>query len=299
MLKKENSSFVFVISVRNPEDDKVNDYDCIEAVLHKTVQSLIRQTYENIHIIIVCHRIPSWSDGIGDKVSFLNVSGISVFPPNQNSVRVDKGLKYIIGVLYAVSIFNPKLIMPMDSDDYVNTSLAKTLICKKHFRNKFDGYVINKGLHVTLDITPDYLIDYKTAYLIKGFDRTCGSCRIFKARSLRERIGSIDISLENKFSIWPSKSQNLSVKVPSKPVEYLSDISKSSYSHENSIVNILGRHINQEAYFRLLPLSLIGAAKGCGHGNHDGPKQGLVHKDKAIGSFSTQNFCHDFGLYNK
>ncbi|KAI9132430.1 hypothetical protein [Acaryochloris sp. CCMEE 5410] len=299
IIRKDKGAFVFVIPVRNPRDQKVVDYSCIEAVLHETVKSLVQQTYLHTHIVIVCHKIPPWSKSIGSKVTFLNVSNIPTFPPDENPVRVDKGLKYIIGILYAKHNLNPFLIMPIDADDYVNIRLARKLVNKGQFNKNLDGYILKKGLHVNLEIAPDYSVDYEAAYVVREFDRTCGSCRVFKTDALIKSIETIDSDIASKFSCWPLRSQNASVTVPAEPVVWLSNISQPHYLSENNIVNILGRHINQSAYFKLVPLNFIGAAKGCGHGNHDGPKQGKIHMDKSIGTISVQKFCSDFGILNQ
>lgn len=299
MTRRDQEAFVLVIPVRNPQDKKVVNYSCIEAVLHETVRSLTQQTYSPTHIIIVCHKIPSWAGAIGNNVTFLNVSNIPAFLPNTNPVRVDKGLKYIIGILYAKYTLNPGLIMPMDADDYVNVKLASKLANKGKFNKEVDGYILKKGLHIKLQISADYSVNYEAAYLVKEFDRTCGSCRVFKTDALMKSIKAIDIDIASKFSCWPLRSQNASVTVPAEPVMWLSDISQPHYLSENNIVNILGRHINQGAYFNLVPLAFVGAAKGCGHGNHDGPKQGEVHMDKSIRTVSAQQFCSDFGILNE
>lgn len=299
MPRRDKGTFVFVIPVRNPQDQKVADYSCIETVLHETVKSLIQQTYRHTHIVIVCHKIPPWSKSIGSKVTFLNVSDIPTFPPDENPVRVDKGLKYIIGILYAKHNLNPSLIMPMDADDYVNIKLASKLVNKGKFNKNLDGYILKKGLHVNLEIAADYSVDYEAAYVVREFDRTCGSCRVFKTDALIKSIEIIDSDVVKRFSLWPARSPNASVNVPIEPVMWLSHLTRPNFSNENSIVNILGRHINQDPYFKLLPLSLVGAAKGCGHGNHDGPKQGAIHKDKLVGKFSTQKFLRTFGAVEK
>lgn len=302
MTRKDKEAFVLVIPVRNPQDQKVIDYSCIEAILHETVRSLTQQSYSHTHIVIVCHKIPSWGGTIGNNVTFLNVSNIPAFPANKNPVRVDKGLKYIIGILYAKNNLNPDLIMPMDADDYVNVKLASKLVKKDKF-NRFnsnrDGYILKKGLHVNLQIAADYSVNYEVAYLVEEFDRTCGSCRVFKTDALMKSIETIDVDIASRFSYWPLRSQNASVTVPAEPVMWLSDISQPHYLSENNIVNILGRHIKQSPYFKLAPLNFVGAAKGCGHGNHDGPKQGEVHMDKIIGNISAQQFCSNFGILNK
>ncbi|NER78120.1 MAG: glycosyltransferase family 2 protein [Leptolyngbya sp. SIO1D8] len=299
MDRKKRNSFVFIIPVRNPGDTKVRDYQCIEAALRETVRSLTQQTWENIHVIVVCHTVPLWSSEYGDRVTFLNVKNSPVFPPNTNPVRVDKGLKYILGILYAKNILDPALIMPMDADDYVNVNLAKELIWKNKFNLLSDGYVVRQGLHVNLEITSEYLIKYENAYQIRNFNYSCGSCRIFKINPLLKKLKSIDSNIIEEFTCWPPKSSDFSLDVPKEPVVWLSDHSRSSYLDEDSIVNILGRHINQKPYFKLSPLSLIGAAKGCGHGNHDGPRQGEIHQDKLIDSFPIQQFYDEFGLLER
>ena len=79
-MRQKRNSFVFVIPVRNPKDDKVTDYQCIETALCETVLSLTSQTWKNTHVVIVCHHIPDWSSRFRDKVTFLNVDHIPIFP---------------------------------------------------------------------------------------------------------------------------------------------------------------------------------------------------------------------------
>lgn len=294
---KNGDTFVFVIPIRNPWDDKVSDYNCIEEVLKKTVESLYSQTYSDTFTVIVCHKVPSWPQKFGDKVTFLNVSHIPIFPPNRNQVKVDKGLKYIIGSLYARTILDPKFIMLMDADDYVNINLASSLINKyESQKTNVDGYLIKKGIHVDLEINPDYTIHYKNAYLVQKFNQSCGTCRIFKTESLIQKIQGIDPEIEAKFSHWPDKAIDSSIDVTCEPVTWLNEATQSNYLNEDSIVNILGRHIKQGQYFNFSPLSIVGAAKGCGHGNHDGPRQGKAHQDKVIKKFPIKKFYEDFGI---
>ena len=184
----------------------------------------------------------------------------------------------------------------MDADDYVNITLARNLIWRSRFSRGIDGYMVKKGLHVNLRITSEYAIKYEAAYQIKGFDQSCGSCRIFKAEALVRKLKAIAPNIIEQFSQWPAKVADSSITVPVEPITWLSDISKSTYLTEDSMVNILGRHIHQKDYFRFSKLSLIGAAKGCGHGNHDGPRQGEIHQDKLMGEFPLAKFYREFGV---
>jgi|GEM_PF-5046872 hypothetical protein len=298
-LFRANQNFSFIIPVRNPFDEKVSDYRVIETLLRKTIDSLTKQQGVKSNVIVVCHQVPSWSMAFGEQVTFLDVSKSSVFPPNTNPVRVDKGLKYAIGALYSKKTFDPGLIMLMDADDYVNCNLAQSLIGFNPFSFKLDGYLITKGIHVALEVNKDYSVNYIESYLVKDFDKTCGSCRVFRSNSLLEKLRYIDADIEKYFSDWPQRKNDGSVEVTEKSILWLSEKTKSSYMNEDNIVNILGRHINQNRYLKLKPISMVGAAKGCGHGNHDGPKQGNMHKDKILEEYPIEKFSALFGIKEK
>lgn len=293
---KENGAFVFIIPIRNPEDDKVKDYNTIEHLLKRTLQSLNSQTYHSVHTVVVGHRVPAWMSEFANA-TFLDIAKSPVFPPNTNHVRVDKGLKYIIGTLYAVQQLNPELVMLMDADDYVNVHLASQMIHKSAKTLKhYDGFLIHKGAQVNLLIQPDYSVDYQQAYIVRKFDQTCGSCRVFGVDALLKPIKAIAPDLETQFKHWPSKNHSSAIEVPQEPVAWLNEVTKATYLAEESIVNVLGRHIDQETHFTFAKTSLVGAAKGCGHGNHDGPRQGAIHNDKIIKPYHIARFLADFGL---
>ena len=300
----EPSSFTFIIPVRHPQGNKVKDYRSIEAALYETVKSLCRQTYENIHIVVVCHKVPDWSCKNNAKVTFLDINNSPVFPSNAWT-QLDKGLKYIIGILYAQSNLNSRLIMLMDADDYVNASLAEYLMVKNNFKKSEDGYIINTGIHVEMEIQPNYTIDYRKAYIVKDFYATCGSCRIFYAQPLYQKINSLDSALKLKFDHWPCPDSNGAIEVSTELVNFLSEVTMDRVNeknriNQNSIVSIIGRHVrlkNRDFKFLLLPF--LGAAKGCGHGNHEGVRQGAIHYSRVTGNLSIDEFLNGFGLDNE
>jgi hypothetical protein len=79
-------------------------------------------------------------------------------------------------------------------------------------------------------------------------------------------------------------------------IRWLREKTRRGHEDEDGIVNILGRHKYQEGHFDFQPIHLLGAAKGCGHGNHDGPKQGKIHRRHVIGEIPVDEFLETFGV---
>jgi Glycosyl transferase family 2 len=295
---RERRPFVFVIPVRNPGDDKVRDYATVEALLDKTLRSVLQQTHGNIRVVVVCHGKPKNAVTRDSRVVYLDVSRTGVFRPNCNVVQIDKGLRYVIGVAFAMREFQPELVMLMDADDYVNTGLADLAISEWPRQRDIDGFLIESGLHVQLKVGPRHDIAYENAIIVGGFNFTCGSCRIFSAARLRQRLEGISPDILDRLA-GCKPARNGSFRISATQARWLYGITlqkpaEPGLAHE--LVHALGRHIRQEGIFRFFPLPILGAAKGCGHGNHDGPRAGALREDWAIGDLSIPAFERMFGL---
>jgi hypothetical protein len=304
--------FAFIIPVRNPDDSKVKDYEIIELLLDTTLRSLVKQNNANIHIVVVSHRTSKAVSSLPQNTTFLNVDHIDTFKAGRNSVHIDKGFKYVIGILFAVRHFNPRFIMPMDADDYVHINLSSHVREIAHQANALiDGFILRRGVHVQMRIASKRKIIYDHAYEVFDFNRTCGSCRIFNAKKLSSTISSRISGVDAKFSDWPEPDSSNTVLVPSEPVywldevsnltnnlpeDWLDDVSYLSNLPEASFIYALGNHVDQDVYFNFVQLKLAGAAKGCGHGNHDGRRRGAVHLDRAVATYPIKKFLVDFGL---
>ena len=144
--------FTFVICLRNPGDKIVKNYQLIETLLEKTVSSLFKQTYSNVHVVIVCNRTPAWAANYGKSLHILNVSNSPVFLPDHSHKNIDKGLRWSIGSLFTLAKHGARYVMLMDADDYVNIHLAKYLIDLKDTDDNVDFYMIDKGIHTSLHL---------------------------------------------------------------------------------------------------------------------------------------------------
>ena len=208
-------------------------------------------------------------------------------------------LKFIAGILYARAKFSPDLIMRVDADDYVNVNLAKysyeTLV-ELSDKQAIDGYLIDKGAQIEMSASPDNKIIYGKTFLVKKFNSSCGTCRVFRKEALYKKISDMHPDILEKTDDWFSGVRGNCLIFPPNVLDWLDEISKDNYAEEWHPVNILGRHINQKPYFSFELLPFVGAAKACGHGNHDGPREGKIHEDKIICQLPFIFFKKNFGV---
>lgn len=298
-------SFTFILPVIHPESYQVSNYAHVEMILKRTLETLKRQSSNDVNVVVVCCKIPSWSEEIGENIFFIDVSDSEVFKPNPDSGnnvglrRVDRGLKILLGMLYAKSKFKTNLFMRVDADDYVNTHLAEHSLKafeKLSQRESFDGYILRKGLHVEVSITPNNDIQYGETYLVKDFDRSCGSCFIFKEATLTQKMLKIHSEIFDKANHWFFDAKGQSFTVPAEVSDWLYEVCQESFFEEWHLINILGRHIGLGKYMNFTPLTFMGAAKACGHGNHAGARRGGIHTDRAVCKLPTRFFESTFGV---
>ena len=110
----------FITSVRHPLNS--NSYPRVIQLLDRTLSSVCRQTDRDFQVVVVCNEIPDLSSR--DNVHFTKVD---FPPPNRNAsaetgldaIRLDRGTKYFVGLLYAAR-FEPSHVMFFDADDYLS-----------------------------------------------------------------------------------------------------------------------------------------------------------------------------------
>ena len=300
-------NFVFVVPLRNPDDIAVNDYSLIEALLKSTIRSLLSDPESTSRVLVVCHRTPAWAQDFAGRVVFLTVGHSRAFESDATQeltpvqrfakVRVDKGIRHIVGTLVAHQLYQPDFIMPFDADDYVHKDLI-SFVRENHVENsQSEGYVIVNGVEAMLDIGHDP-ISVKRAFKVAGFDKLCGSCRIFDARKLTDKL-THDIP---DYPTWqaklcPARGDEVELPIPSELSDAVMSVAQEHLSQRRrGIVFVAGSHVRQFPPFHLQPLAFRGAAKGCGHGNHTGSNGGRVHWKQVRGWMSNSRFTQDFGL---
>ena len=161
---------VFLISLRHK--DSAKDFTTVEYFLSLTLQSICGQTDGNFKVIVVCNEKPNVAFH-DERVHFHVVNfpaPLNTAPAESKEVVapkfVDKGTKYMSGLLYAKQ-FSPSHVFILDSDDWVNINLVKYL----HSQPKQPVWYVNKGYFVNFPSK-----EYKRR---SGLCRYCGSTFIY------------------------------------------------------------------------------------------------------------------------
>lgn len=287
-----NRCFSFVIPVVHPDGKKIGDYNVVERILRETISSLEAQTHDDVNIIVVCHKKPEWADQCGDGVYFLVIGDTPAFAANRNHVQIDKGMKYTIGSVFAIDRLKADKVMLMDGDDFVHRDLANRLSADTAPSAGMDGYLITGGHHALVQ-PADSGFTIQAVYEVIDFNKTCGSCRVFFASELARHLQRFDPEISK---IEPMIPGGHVVDLPDEVIEHVEATSSLEEEQPSSLIRLLGRHVRQNTYFDFAALEEPLAAKGCGHGNHDGRKQGDVHWARIKKLTNGKKFIEEFGL---
>ena len=113
-----------------------------------------------------------------------------------------------------------------------------------------------------------------------------------------EKYLLLDNKIIDNFNIWPDIQEHNYLDVPTEPIMYLHNLAKETYSNLDNVVVMMGRHILQKEYFNIFNLPIIGAAKGCGHGNHVGRNGNVITESRIFSSYPIDSFYTNFGVYS-
>ncbi len=284
-----------IIPLVHPEGAKVSDYGRVEAMLRVTLASILNVDGGPPQVIVVCHRVPDWAKAMPECVRFLDLGNHSLLAPGLHDVQVDKGLKYLAGLHHMLAAGRPRWIMLADGDDFLHRSLLKSVRSAEGQLDGADGFIITKGVHVSLGWTGDRLA-VTSAFAVSEFNKTCGTCRIFDAARLDQAASVLLGGLPPAPDCFSDDAGHRRLTPMPGYLEALYASAGKDGETEDGLVRLLGRHVRQSPHFRFAPLDEPLAAKGCGHGNHDGPKNGEIHWGRMTGFMGNKAFAAAFGL---
>ncbi|TCL09417.1 hypothetical protein BXY66_1464 [Shimia isoporae] len=284
--------FAFVIPVVHPSGKKLIDYNAVERILQQTVRSCLLQSETNVAVVVVCHRVPDWADNLDLRVHFLVLGDDREWTASPLDVREDKGAKHVLGAQFALSQLNASSVMFLDGDDFVRSDLVSTVGNRLGSVN--DGVVISSGLHAALKRT-DKGFSLDAAIRVFGFHNTCGSCRVFRGAVLADRMRRwmsdiFELTFFEQAEAFGSFSNRAA------DMRAFFDQIERTGNNEFGLIRCLGRHAARSMIAELDNLSEPLVAKGCGHGNHDGPRKGEVHWNKCIGQMDSTEFAKSFSI---
>ena len=106
----------------------------------------------------------------------------------------------------------------------------------------------------------------------------------------------INREIVDKFSEWDTPDKMQEIRVSVERIEWLHEVAFGDPQVRNGFLMTFGKHVRQNRQFRFKTIPLLGAAKGCGHNNHQGQRRGEVHWEKIVERMSTKQFLDLFGL---
>jgi hypothetical protein len=257
---------VFVTSVGHPKTLK--DYRKVESLLFNTLLSVCNQSDRRFKVVVVCNQVPNFTDGrLAEFVEYVPVD----FPPLQEaptigdngpkprdqSLKMDKGLKLLIGIA-AAQRFNPDYIMLIDSDDYISSGISRFVNSSDKTANGWfvrDGYIL---YHDTMRLYPEH-----------DFNQKCGTSLIINNRLLADqaRRGTVEIINAQKQTI-PIDTDNTAFIGR---INITTDKETLIRSFDNNfIMYIFGSHRWAARYYGLEPLPFPGAVWNCNTGENFG-----------------------------
>lgn len=271
-------SFAVVIPVVHPEHPNVGDYAVVERHLEFTVGSIARQSHGRVSTIIVGHRRPGWIDNPALPVHFIDIEA-SREVRGQLATPLDKGVKTLVGARIARERLGADVVLTADADDFLEVDLARKLERYLRTHPESNGVVWTRGYELTVASgDDDVAIAIDDAYLVDQFDRACGTSRAITMSSLDRRMAAAGDELTPVAEavgeqVGAASDHYVHVEhdaaaILDRAVQGLSQTALEELDH-------LGRHITP--YFALDAVPLVGAAKMCGHGQHDGPIGGGIH----------------------
>lgn len=172
-------SLVFITSLRHPQNRNGSSMAAVLEQLVFTLRSVCAQRDRRFRVLVVCNT--------GQQAVFRHplVDWIEVDlpPPSPQQradfgmplLRLDRGCKYINGLIYARR-YQPSHVMFFDADDYVSNQLAELVAANPDQ----DGWYLDRG----------YLYDSADGTLgqIDNFNMLCGTSHIIKYSLLENKI---------------------------------------------------------------------------------------------------------------
>ncbi|MCK5361144.1 MAG: glycosyltransferase family 2 protein [Gammaproteobacteria bacterium] len=117
--------FIFITSLKHPKN--CYSYERVGYLLDKTLQSVCQQTDIDFKVLVVCNQIPDIK--VSQHVEFIEVdfpapSHLDHPHTGMDAIRVDRGSKYMAGLIYARR-YDPLFIMFFDADDFISNQIVE------------------------------------------------------------------------------------------------------------------------------------------------------------------------------
>lgn len=198
----------------------------------------------------------------------------------------------MVGSAFALKVLRADHVVLADADDFLDRDLAAYLSGANAPMPGADGWILTKGYHLALRKGGAGL-ELNGAFEVKEYNRTCGTCGIFLGPS---RHHHIEAFCPEGFDLAAMMEAKPAQVVPTALLDSVVNATDPIEAEHDSLVRLLGRHIRQASLFVFATVDKPLAAKGCGHGNHDGPRQGDIHWHRVVKTEPLDGCAASFGL---
>jgi hypothetical protein len=262
--------FAFLIPIVHPSGRHVHDYAVVEELLQLTTTSLLAQTHRDVAVVVVAHRLPGWAAEADPRLHFLILPDHPLVAPNTFAVGEDKGLKYLLAFEYARRL-GCRAVMPMDGDDFMDVHLVEHVLATPPTD---EVLLVTRGWFIAMG-NDHGRVEVDAVFENIHFHGACGSCRVFWSDPLAEKVAEVttappEVLVDADTRTVTPDAITWAAAVPGHRGERL------------GLLQVLGTHTRQGHLFTAKPLPGPWAAKGCGHGNHDGVRAGGINWKKVV-----------------
>ena len=170
---------VFLIPLKAPQ--VCDNWEHVQGLAFKTIHSILNQTSQNFHIILVCNEFPDFKH---EKLTIIREN--FPIPTNLEEGFTDKYYKLKRGMIEMYK-FAPCYLMRIDADDLISNHLLKFVD-----KNEGPGWLIRRGYKYSPG--KDYVIKSR------NINDLCGSTNIIFVKK-DEALESSDSPTENCHAI--------------------------------------------------------------------------------------------------
>lgn len=165
---------MFAIVFRHP--DTCDSYRHLSKLLEMTLQSACNQSVDDFIIVVVCNTQPEI--GVYDKRVVFKIVDFPI-PESRHQVLLDKGVKRLVAIKYALEHKRISHFMTLDADDLVSNQLVSKV--QAYLKENPNGLTLNRG----------YLLDFNDHRLQEkfGFNHYCGSSLVLNLDLIMTYLG--------------------------------------------------------------------------------------------------------------
>lgn len=162
---------VFITSIRHPANS--NSYERVLTLADRALRSVCNQTSDAFRVFVVCNQVPALAFSHPNiqflQVNFPSPSCLSCSHIAVEGVRLDKGSKYLVGLVHAKRL-NPSHVMFFDADDFISNRIAAFVRQDASHNGWFvkAGYIYSARRNAFMSMDGEFQTRCGTCYIVNA-----------------------------------------------------------------------------------------------------------------------------------